>query len=519
MAQAVALWLFLTGNFLSYGNPLPSQNSSVPLFSCACDDCPDSTCETASKCYTVAYKEDNGEEQYWRGCFEEDSSQMSCKIENLEYKLALAIECCTGQLCNSDRRPQIPHEEPYSEHNMQEFWPIVIAVVVPIVIVSMLIGIISLSCRHFHKRRMDALLVQERRLLDEDGLRVQHVGESTLQELLDHSCTSGSGSGLPQLVQRTVAKQVCLVECIGKGRYGEVWRGRYHDEDVAVKIFSSRDEPSWSRETEIYNMCLLRHENILGYYGSDMTSRHSCTQLWLITHYHPYGSLYDFLQKTTLDYEQMLSLVHSAAAGLSHLHTEIIGNRGKPAIAHRDMKTKNILVKTNMTCCIGDLGLAVIHRQQENVLDLGHNQKVGTKRYMAPELLAETLNPDFFDSFKCVDVYAFGLVVWEVARRSGEYAEEYKPPFYECVSSDPSFEDMKKVVVIDQTRPVIPNRWSSDLLMSQMSKLMKECWAQNPKARLPILRVKKTLFQLLNSWQLQRKEDRNLKIENLEKSV
>lgn len=35
---------------------------------------------------------------------------MSCKIENLEYKLALAIECCTGQLCNSDRRPQIPHE-------------------------------------------------------------------------------------------------------------------------------------------------------------------------------------------------------------------------------------------------------------------------------------------------------------------------------------------------------------------------------------------------------------------------
>ena len=38
---------------------------------------------------------------------------------------------------------------------------------------------------------------------------------------------------------------------------------------------------------------------------------------------------------------------------------------------------------------------------------------------MAPELLAETLNPSFFDSFKCVDVYAFGLVVWEVARRTG----------------------------------------------------------------------------------------------------
>lgn len=50
----------------------------------------------------------------------------------------------------------------------------------------------------------------------------------------------------------------------GKGRYGEVWRGQWQGEDVAVKIFSSRDEKSWFRETEIYNTVLLRHENILG---------------------------------------------------------------------------------------------------------------------------------------------------------------------------------------------------------------------------------------------------------------
>lgn len=50
----------------------------------------------------------------------------------------------------------------------------------------------------------------------------------------------------------------------GKGRYGEVWRGQWQGENVAVKIFSSRDEKSWFRETEIYNTVLLRHENILG---------------------------------------------------------------------------------------------------------------------------------------------------------------------------------------------------------------------------------------------------------------
>lgn len=64
--------------------------------------------------------------------------------------------------------------------------------------------------------------------------------------------TSGSGSGLPLLIQRTLAKQISLAECIGKGRYGEVWRGIWHGENVAVKIFFSRDEASWNRETEIY---------------------------------------------------------------------------------------------------------------------------------------------------------------------------------------------------------------------------------------------------------------------------
>lgn len=54
----------------------------------------------------------------------------------------------------------------------------------------------------------------------------------------------------------------------GKGRYGEVWRGLWHGESVAVKIFSSRDEQSWFRETEIYNTVLLRHDNILGKRGT-----------------------------------------------------------------------------------------------------------------------------------------------------------------------------------------------------------------------------------------------------------
>ena len=107
----------------------------------------------------------------------------------------------------------------------------------------------------------------------------------------------------------------------------------------------------------------------------------------LITDFHEKGSLYDYLRIHSLNEAEMVSaaspileifgfrcleilwqryylylqlkLAQSAASGLSHLHLEIHGARGKPAIVHRDIKSKNILVKPNLTCAIADFGLAV----------------------------------------------------------------------------------------------------------------------------------------------------------------
>ena len=56
---------------------------------------------------------------------------------------------------------------------------------------------------------------------------------------------------------------------------------------------------------------------------------------------------------------------------------------GKPGIAHRDLKSKNILVKKNCTCAIADLGLAVRHESMTDTIDIAPNQRVGTKRYNA----------------------------------------------------------------------------------------------------------------------------------------
>lgn len=129
-----------------------------------------------------------------------------------------------------------------------------------------------------------------------------------------------------------------------------------------------------------------------------------------------------------------------------------LGAQIKPGIAHRDVKSKNILVKNNHSCCISDFGLAVRHvgatgitarlygmcvscihncllyiavvTYKMQLCVIGHvdiasiNPRQGTKRYMAPEILDGTISFTKFDAYKMVDMYCFGLLIWEIARRT-----------------------------------------------------------------------------------------------------
>ena len=154
---------------------------------------------------------------------------------------------------------------------------------------------------------------------------------------------------------------------------------------------------------------------------------------------------------------------------------------GKPAIAHRDLKSKNVLVKKNGVCSIGDLGMAVRYDPSTNHLDIPQNGKVGTKRYLAPEVLADTINTTDFESFKRADIYALGLVLWEICQRQRinpsqctKDSAPYRLPYSEIVGPDPSIEDMKKVVCEDNLRPNIPNSWSTDPVLSEMTRIMHE---------------------------------------------
>ena len=262
------------------------------------------------------------------------------------------------------------------------------------------------------------------------SLPVDSYSDPGLNELLEDS---GSGSGLPLLIQRSISGQITLHNLIGKGRFGEVWKGLYKGDSVAVKIFHTKEESSWFHEVEVYQTCLLRHPNILRFIAADNKDVGLQMQLWLITEFCEFGSLFDLLSCQTFDQATALKLCFTAVCGIDHLHTEIFGTHGKPAIAHRDLKSRNILVKTDYTCCIADLGLSLTYEQATGAIKQPPRTTVGTKRYLAPEILTESIAVRNFESFKRSDIYSFGLVMWEIGRRA-ECNGRYSPCKCSCMN-------------------------------------------------------------------------------------
>lgn len=403
-----------------------------------------------------------------------------------------SIQCCSdADMCNRDLEPQL-NEHSTTTPAMTTVPDTTQMIALYITLLGILI-VLLLSVVFLLRRRLACCRRQK------NPTSSKMTCSSSLPALLDQS--SGSGSGLPRLIQRTIAKQIQMVASVGKGRYGEVWLAHWRGEKVAVKIFFTTEEDSWFRETVIYQTVLMRHENILGFIAADIKGTGSWTQMLLITDYHELGSLHDYLKIAALDANSLFLMAYSITSGIAHLHMEIFGTRGKPAISHRDIKSKNILMKHNGECVIADFGLAVRYIAERNEVDIAPNTRVGTRRYMAPEVIDESLDITNFEAFKMADMYSLGLVFWEMCRRcvTGDkvlIVDDYALPYYNCVPNDPSFDDMHAVVCVKQMRPQIPPRWETNEVLATLTKAMQECWHQNPAVRLTALRVKKTLSKL-----------------------
>jgi activin receptor type-2 len=295
--------------------------------------------------------------------------------------------------------------------------------------------------------------------------------------------------------------RIHLLESKAQGKFGSVFKGSVGngDERVAVKVFTSRDYASWEQECKVYRLPQMKHQNILTFLGSEKRLDGNQISYWLVTEYLDLGSLHDYLKSRTLTYDQMVRIANSIACGLTHLHDQLSpsGSDGfKPTVAHRDFKSKNVLLKHDLTACIADFGLALIFDQNQGPIEaLG---QVGTRRYMAPEVLEGAIS-FYRDSLLRIDMYACGLVFWELISRCSAQdsaVSEYKQPFEAELGLNPTLEEMQESVCQQKQRPLIRESWTKHPGLSRMCDTIAEMWDQDAEARITAACVQERVHEL-----------------------
>jgi len=277
-----------------------------------------------------------------------------------------------------------------------------------------------------------------------------------------------------------------LLEVISYGQFGCVRQGNFNNQMVAVKIITPQGYKLWETESKMHLAYDLKHEHVINFIAAEKKLENRSLQYWIVTEYYPNGSLADYLNVALLDFQHLMKLSLSMVTGLVYLHNEDRNrNPMKPVIAHCDFKSRNVLVKNDLTCCISDLGLAHTFFLNEKCTE--PKVQVGTPRYMAPELLQGVMSNQEDGSRLAVDLYALGLVMWEILTRNTVTVappDAYQAPYGGLVPMNPTIKDMMECVVENKHRPHLKDEWREHHLLGQYCINIVECWDEENDARL-----------------------------------
>ncbi|KAF8024408.1 hypothetical protein BT93_F1560 [Corymbia citriodora subsp. variegata] len=248
---------------------------------------------------------------------------------------------------------------------------------------------------------------------------------------------------------------------LGSGTFGTVYHGKWRGTDVAIKrikkiCFTGRSSEQERLTAEFWReadiLSNLHHPNVMAFYG--VVQDGPGGTLATVAEFMVDGSLRHVLlcKDKHLDRRKRLSIAMDAAFGMEYLHSK--------NIVHFDLKCDNLLVNlkdpSRPICKVGDFGLSKIKR---NTLVSGGVR--GTLPWMAPELLNGSSNK----VSEKVDVFSFGIVLWEIL--TGE--EPYANMHYGAIIGG---------IVSNTLRPPIPG-----FCDQEWRRLMEQCWAPNPTAR------------------------------------
>lgn len=328
--------------------------------------------------------------------------------------------------------------------------------------------------------------------------------------LLESQSLSLPSAPLYPLICADSSDDFSLLEIIGKGKYGIVWKGNIGNLTLAFKIVSEENKRFLQNECRIYSLPFMTHPCLPRFYGyKEKLTQSNHVECLIAIEYGQLGSLHKYLQEHTFDWARLCKLVKSLVQGLAHLHTEILkDNKLKPSIAHRDLCSRNIIVKADGTCMICDYQFAVYFvNNKAPYCEDRCTSLVGTLRYFAPEVLECAINLSQRESsLKQADIYSLGLILWEMASRCSDLYQgidvpSYKMPFEQEVGQKPTFDQLKVLVSRNKARPLFPDIWKdSNPAIRLLKETIVECWDQEPEARLTALCIEQRVSELPALW-------------------
>ncbi|XP_030215065.1 kinase suppressor of Ras 2 isoform X3 [Gadus morhua] len=215
-------------------------------------------------------------------------------------------------------------------------------------------------------------------------------------------------------------EQLEIGEMIGKGRFGQVFHGRWHGEVALRLIDIERDNEDQLRafKREVMGYRNTRHENVVLFMGACMSPPH----LAIITSLCKGRTLYSVVRdaKVVLDFNKTRQIAQEMVKGMGYLHAK--------GILHKDMKSKNVFYD-NGKVVITDFGLFTI----SGVLQAGSRREdklripSGWLCHLAPEIICQ-LSPDTEEDklpfSKQSDVFAFGTIWYELHAREWPYKSQ-----------------------------------------------------------------------------------------------
>ncbi|KAK2890638.1 hypothetical protein Q8A67_013281 [Cirrhinus molitorella] len=224
----------------------------------------------------------------------------------------------------------------------------------------------------------------------------------------DFTTTSLSNIDLASL--RDPAGIFELIEVVGNGTYGQVYKGRHvkTGQLAAIKVMDVTEDEEDEIKLEI-NMLKTHshHRNIATYYGAFVKKSPAGQddQLWLVMEYCGAGSVTDLLKKTKgncLKEDWIAYICREVLRGLLHLHSH--------HVIHRDIKGQNVLLTENAEIKLVDFGVSA---QLDRTIGR-RNTFIGTPYWMAPEVIACDENPDSTYDYRS-DVWSLGITALEMA--------------------------------------------------------------------------------------------------------